>query len=121
MIERGTGVPVYSTVEIPEISYCAAELYWIPTIRIRSNPQRPSKTLMTLDTRVSIKDLDPTTRGPMPVTQSTIQQLMYVLPRISNDPSNRKNLHSDQYLGEFKGNHRPGIWLRSCLRLRDHY
>lgn len=29
-------------------------------------------------------DLDPTTRGQM-VTQSTIQQLMYVLPCVSND------------------------------------
>ena len=75
---------------------------------------------MVFETRVSVMDVDLTTRGPM-VTQSTIQQLMYVLPCVSNDLSDGKNLRSDQHLGDFKGNRRPVIWLRSCLRLRDLY
>ena len=63
---------------------------------------------MVFETRVSVMDVDLTTRGPM-VTQSSIQRLMYVLPCVSNNLSDGKNLRSDQYLGEFKGNHRSGI------------
>ena len=80
----------------------------IPT---RVEPRCPLCTVM---------DVDLTTRGPM-VTQSAIEQLMYVPPCVSDDLSDEKNLRSDQHLGDLNGNNRPGIWLRSCPRLRDLY
>ena len=36
--------------------------------------------------------------------------------RFTESHSDGVALGSDQYLGEFKGNNRPGVWLRKSLR-----